>query len=999
MSEQSACDLKSATLPGRTKLGLNQREKPKRTLRQGAASHPPSSLPMSHAHSAKSSRALRREDLQPAYAALLADYAPDSLLFSDERRLLHTFGDAHRFLRPPSGFANFDVAELVDEALKTPLIVALEQSATDMQPLTFAKIALTSHPAEGMMVDLTVRPVMADGETGALQFLAIIDDHVDRGDVNGGAVATIDSGQLIDDRQVRLEQELVHTRAALQSTIKEIETANEDLRASNEELISTNEELQSTNQELSSVNERLYSLNAENRRQNDDFSRLSHDFDMLLHATQIGVLFLDDDGNIARFTGLAASLFNFEESDVGRPLGNFKSPFRDFDIAEVLKEAPQNGHVVEIEREDMLGIPWLIRLVSDDQNFGVVMTFIDISELRNAEAQVRRTHSMLEIMRRITHAYYYECDPGFSRIFSQVGYDEFVGLEDIQLPHMLDYGTVHPDDIGPLTAQFGAAIEHKSAEFIFRMHSAQHGEYRYVKAVADRLENGNWQIVATDVDNIYRAELSQREQAAVLEAMLVAGRAYKAFIRPDQTFGFANDKFCALFGTTKDEIIGKPICDVFPKQLLCDLTGENIDTVLAGGSRDDIREISVNGSKFLFSVRYRPVEENRRVIGLVFDGLNISELSDFADQFMSTDRLLTSSIRNSNHAMMLVSPDTARVGFANRAARVLLGLKSGEFAEDRFSITRLTPEFSAKSWTDILAQTLNEGSVLLNDMTVLSDGNQLDTVDLYLEADLTREDGGLVSVRVFNNPEKKRQIAGLRERSLLLVSSNRDLEQFTSAVAHDLRAPLRHISSYSEVLANQSEELSAEQTNSYAEIIAQSAQSLRSMVGGLLDYARIGLREEEMQPCDLADVCAAAQRNLTDEIFTRRAIIEVKGEAQVMGNGDLLIALVQNLISNSVKYTEAGMQPNIAIEIAEEASGVTLSICDNGIGIKPEFAEKIFELFRRLHSDDAYSGLGIGLTTCRKIAELHKAEMSLDTGYEQGSRFILKSLTAAKALP
>ncbi|MEP2735700.1 MAG: ATP-binding protein [Erythrobacter sp.] len=181
--------------------------------------------------------------------------------------------------------------------------------------------------------------------------------------------------------------------------------------------------------------------------------------------------------------------------------------------------------------------------------------------------------------------------------------------------------------------------------------------------------------------------------------------------------------------------------------------------------------------------------------------------------------------------------------------------------------------------------------------------------------------------------------------------------------------------------------------------MAQSAHNLRNMVGGLLDYARIGLRETEMQPCDLNEVCCAAQRNLSAEIASSKAKIDIQGGAIVLGNFDLLVALFQNLIGNSIKYRKVEIGLAIDIEITDVQDEVTIAISDNGIGIKSEFAEKIFELFRRLHSDKDYSGLGMGLTTCRKIAELHKAEIVLDREFQQGSRFILKPLTKLQANP
>ncbi|MEO9490704.1 MAG: CheR family methyltransferase, partial [Marinomonas sp.] len=939
---------------------------------------------------------IRSTELQPAYTALLSEFAPASLLFSSDRELLHSFGDAHRFLRPLAGAANLDVTEMVDASLKTPMIVALERASRDRKPLTFSKIALTSHPKEGLLVDLTVRPLRAEGDAPATNFLAIIDDHSSKvvGAAEFASVQAIDADQLMNSRQTELEEELARTREALQSTIEEIETANEELQASNEELMSANEELQSTNEELSSVNEELYTVNAEYHRQNDELTRLTSDFDLLLDATQIGVLFLDDEGKITRFTGLAKELFNFEESDVGRPAGTFKSPFEDFDIAECLQDIPKSGNVIEIERMDQDGLPWLIRVVSDDANFGVVMTFIDISELREAEVELRQTHRMLKIMRTTSHAFYFECDAKFETIFNQEGFDEFVGAEKMALPYALPYEKVHAEDLTKLRGWIADTAKAKSADFIFRMHSARRNEHRYIKMVADPLETGNWQVVAIDVDEIYRAELRQKEQSAILEATLLAGRAYNAYIRPDETFGFANQKFCTLFGMSKEEIVGKPIAEVFPAAFLKH-SAEHIDAALAGHSRDDIGEVSIKNSKLLFSVRYRPVEEDGAIIGLVFDGLNISELSELADQSIELDRVMTSSIRNSAHPVMYVSPDNGRIRFANRASRPLLGLKGDQYYDNKFSISRITPEFTEKSWMGILDQTVKAGSSVLNDMAILIDGRLHDRADIYLEADMTRDDGGLVTARVFENSEKQQMIAGLRERSVMLASANRDLEQFTTAVAHDLRAPLRHINGFSEILALELDTLSQDEVKSNAQIVMQSAQSLRNMIAGLLVYTRIGQQVHDMGVCDLEKVCAAARLNLSEEIDASRAKISLDGSGQVTGNFDMLTSLFQNLIGNSIKYAAKGKAPEIAIEITEKSGGLMVAFEDNGIGIAPEFAEKIFELFRRLHSESDYAGLGIGLTTCKKIAELHKAELRLDTKYKEGSRFILGPLEAA----
>jgi|GEM_PF-856701 len=935
----------------------------------------------------KSTR-LRVTELQPAYAALLAQFAPASLLISEDRELLHTFGDASKFLRPPEGMVQMDTAEMVDPALKTPLIAAIERANREDGPMTFSKISLQSEQQKGLVVDLTLQPLDTVDEESQRYFLAILAERKDHEGTAPEEIPSIEADKLIAGRNSDLELELTRTREALQSTIEENETANEELQASNEELMSANEELQSTNEELSSVNEELYSVNAEYHRQNDDLSRLTNDFDLLLNATQIGVLFLDDDGNITRFTGLAKALFKLEENDIGRPVSNFNSPFANFDFENVFSEIPGRGSVVEHETIDRNGSPWLIRIVSDDANFGVVLAFIDIGELRGAELELRETHSMLHGIRTVTNAFILVCDAEFKTVISQVGYDEFTGLENLQLPYELTLDIVHDDDLEKVKKLLGRIRpDMDDFELIFRVFSLPTGEYRYVRVIGQRQENTTWQVVANDVDEIYRTEIALHEQRAILEAMLTSSRSYTAFINKNGIYGFANPAYCAFLDRKIEDVIDRGLGEVMPPQLYAQ-TQDDIVAALNGEAKETVSEVMIGGEQVLLSARYRPVEDGGQVIGFVFDGVNISEVADYAEKFAYTDRLVMAATRRLVSPMMLVNQSDGRILYANQSAEKALGLANDEFSDSKFSISRLTPECGEARWLEFLARLGRQGSLVLDDMVVFGEAKKTWVSDIELETYESGSDHSIVSVRVNRNESKQKTIRDLRERSNKLASSNRDLEQFTTAVAHDLRAPLRHITAFSDILGTKSEELQADEIRKHSQIIASSARNLSNMVSGLLNYARIGLSEAPMDECDLGSIITQAQENLSAEINSSTATVNVTGSGKMQGNADLLVSLFQNLISNSIKYVSKGVNPEIEIDIKERSDQLIVSVSDNGIGIDSDFRENIFNLFKRLHSDGEYSGLGIGLTTCRKIAEMHNSQLALDPGYRGGSRFI-----------
>lgn len=946
-------------------------------------------LPLAGGAAPKRNARLRGSELQPAYSALLAKFAPPSILISEDRLLLHSFGDASKYLSAPEGLAHLEVTDLIDPALKPPLIAAIERSNREDGAMTFSKITLEKTPQPGLVVDLTLLPLAGHEEEGPRHLLVIITEQKEPIADSVSSIPTVDVDQLIAGRNSELETELTRTREALQSTIEENETTNEELQASNEELMSANEELQSTNEELSSVNEELYSVNAEYHRQNDDLSRLTNDFDLLLNATQIGVLFLDKDAKITRFTGLAKKLFNLEESDIGRPVSNFNSPFPSFDFDTILTDVPHYGSFAENETVDRKGNPWLIRIVSDDANFGVVIAFIDIGELRGAESELRETHQMLQGIRTVTNAYILVCDPEFKTLLSQVGFDDFVGIENLELPHTLAYDNVHEDDFEGLQQYLSDTVNKGyNDDYTYRMFSAPKGEYRYIKATGKKLENGNWQIVASDVDDSYRTQIELLEQRAILKSMLSAGRSYIAFVDSDGIFGFANAAFCDLYGKTLDNVVGSGLAEVLPPHLYAEAR-PNIDAALSGQQRETVNEMSINGKQILLSARYIPVSEGGNCIGFVFDAINLSDIAEYAEKFSTTDRLITATVRRSTFPFMMVHQADGRVLFANQTAENMLGLTNGEFAENKFNISRLTPECGEARWLEYLSQLGPKGSLVLDDMIVFDRAKETAIADIHLEVEAAEGNQSVVVVRIVKNDAKQKTIGDLRERSRMLASSNRDLEQFTTAVAHDLRAPLRHITAFSDILGDTPEKLPPEEVRSHSEIIATSARHLSNMVSGLLDYARIGLQEAPMEECDIGASVAQATDNLSSEVANSNAKVDVIGEGRIKGNFDLLVSLFQNLIGNSIKYAKVGVEPQISIAITTNNKGTSVTVSDNGIGIDSDFSEKIFELFRRLHAETEYSGLGLGLTTCRKIAEIHKAQITLDNNYKVGSRFVL----------
>ncbi len=235
---------------------------------------------------------------------------------------------------------------------------------------------------------------------------------------------------------------------------------------------------------------------------------------------------------------------------------------------------------------------------------------------------------------------------------------------------------------------------------------------------------------------------------------------------------------------------------------------------------------------------------------------------------------------------------------------------------------------------------------------------------------------------------QKRQQERIARQSSELQRKNDALNQFTGTVSHDLKAPLRHIAMFSDMINDDIQSGSLEELPGYATHLRQSARRMDRLIESLLDYSQIAYQIGNWSPVPLSDVVADAILNLDSLIRDAGAKIEVGALPVVRGDAELLKRLAQNLIGNAVKYRRAGVQPVVRILGESRDDTDYLHVEDNGIGIDPRFASKIFDVFQRLHRDESvYQGTGIGLALAKRIVESHNGRIELDTSFTEGARF------------
>ncbi len=232
-------------------------------------------------------------------------------------------------------------------------------------------------------------------------------------------------------------------------------------------------------------------------------------------------------------------------------------------------------------------------------------------------------------------------------------------------------------------------------------------------------------------------------------------------------------------------------------------------------------------------------------------------------------------------------------------------------------------------------------------------------------------------------------ISELKRAQARLEQSNRELESFAYVASHDLQEPLRKIQTFGDRLKATAATLSPE-SRDYLERTQSAATRMRRLIDDLLAFSRVGSKTQPFVQVNLADVARGVVDDLETTIQQAGATVTVDPLPTLEADAMQMRQLLQNLISNAIKFRREGVPPTVSVRIANP--GVwpcELVVEDNGIGFEEKYLDRIFTVFQRLHGRGKYEGTGIGLAICRKIAERHGGDITARSAPGKGATFIV----------
>ncbi|WP_420409490.1 PAS domain-containing sensor histidine kinase [Hoeflea sp.] len=512
------------------------------------------------------------------------------------------------------------------------------------------------------------------------------------------------------------------------------------------------------------------------------------------------------------------------------------------------------------------------------------------------------------------------------------------------------------------------------------------GPDRWIQ-VEERVTKNNFRVgLRTDVSALIRIKSEAERLGHIIEG--VAQEVYLICLRTGKIIN-ANKAARENLQYTLKELLEMDARDLNAAHSGKEIT-DMLAPILSGDTNvvtADTRHRRKDGSVYHCRVRIEKMLNTSEPVMLAFaeditERLEIErELARKRQEFETLVRNLPDIITRSEPDTTLTYVNENYTRFTGKPLEEMIGRKFVEFAPDEIleeltgHLESLTPEAPIRTIEQPLYNKDGERRWYLWSNLMIFDGaTPVELVSVGRDITESRE-------------AQERIAAQTRE----LARRNEALEHFGSIVSHDLKAPLRQIRLFSEMIredvaAGRSEDLEAHSAH-----VANRAKALERMISSLFTYSQIAYQSVVWSEFRLSEAIAEAWNNLAVPVVEAGAEISFETDTVIRADINLVTQLLQNLFANSLKYCAGNVPPRIRVTARQDAGVMEIAVEDNGIGIEPDNAEAVFAVFRRLHQDDRrYDGAGIGLALCRRIAESHGGTIVLDTEHRPGCRFVIR---------
>jgi PAS domain S-box-containing protein len=510
----------------------------------------------------------------------------------------------------------------------------------------------------------------------------------------------------------------------------------------------------------------------------------------------------------------------------------------------------------------------------------------------------------------------------------------------------------------------------------------------YFRISAFSPKKGYFAVIFENITSRVLAEKALQSTKNYLENLINNANGPIIVWNPETEIELFNHAFESLTGYSSAEVKGEKLDFLFPKTFLKrsnfkikrSLT-ENMQTMKIPilTKNKEIRTVLWNSANIYDT-------DNKTVLSTIAQGNDITERLKAEQEVRNAKEKLDLALVNANIGIWEWNLKTDEVIWDERMEK-MFGLEPGTFGKtfkafeallNDEDISHIQKSISKALKNDLPVETIfrtksdNGKTKYFSSKALVNKDNNKNPVSLAgVCFDITAMREGTEQLVLQLNEE--------------LLRSNKELEQFAYVASHDLQEPLRMISSFTQLLSMRYKDKLDNEANEFIQYAVDGALRMQELINDLLEYSRIETRGKKLSVTDMHDVLGHTLINLSLNIKENNALVTSDELPTVMADSGQMIQLFQNLIGNALKFCKT--TPLVHISAIEEKDHYLFSVRDNGIGIEPQYFEKIFQIFQRLHMREEYGGTGIGLAICRRIVERHGGKIWVESKPGEGTTF------------
>lgn len=925
------------------------------------------------------------------------------IIIDKEGDIKYSVGKLKGYFEFPHGEPSNNILSAANESLRVQLANALRKIKIEKEKLVYDNVRFSDEDDNVELLKLSVIPVK---KPAALSNLFIVLIEPSKSELYSPSGDNKDNEHTDDqDEYIQtLERELHETRDYLQNVIEELETSNEELKSANEEAQSSNEELQSTNEELETSKEELQSLNEELETSNHELQRkvteiteVNNDINNFITSTQIGVIFLDKDMKIQRFTPSMRKIIDLLDSDIGRPISNFVTKLNYSNLIEdnreVLETLIPKKAEVSVKEEGVYWMRILPYRTIDDKISGTVITFTDISELKKAQKEALQSKERFKTLFEKMNSGIIVVDLIYDKegravdgkiIDANNAYSKQTGIPKEKVTGR-NINDVFPNYRVDLFQKLMRVAETNepffSVEYVpqFDKHLSisaySFQRNQYIAIFDDITDQIKAQEAVIENEEKFRELFKSLNQGIVITNVL-----RKKGQKPEFYVERVNRAFERITGISGRKINNKNLL-----QILSESGIEMIDW------ESQMQKKGVSEKEIFWKEKEKHLRLSSFAIQKKLNVLVVQDITNEKNELISRNHL-ASIVEFSDDAIYSVAPDGTVVSW-NKGAENFYGYTHDEIIGKNISL--LSGDQANAGIHEKLIAKVKTGKTIKN-----YELKQHNKYGAKISVSLTKspilnEKGEVVAIS-----DVVKDMTKIKKREQQLINAKEKTEQasllkttFLQNISHEIRTPMNSIIGFTDILKKR---IKDDGELKYMHAIEESGHQLIRLIDDILDLSRLetGAISITKSVFNLPDVMQQLKerfegienkRNKTD-LKLVLDLPEDDTKRTLYTDVDRLQQILTNLLSNAIKYTEKG---EVVFGYRDEDEKILFFVKDTGKGIKKEYLDIIFERFERagIETQDVFSGTGLGLSISKGLTEMLGGKIWCESEEEKGSSF------------